>query len=78
MHTALKHLPGVQNYLDDIIVYGHSKEEHDEHLQAVLQRLTNVGLQITADPVKVHSGRYIFCSWDMSFQRRACALTQTT
>lgn len=48
MHTALKHLPGVQNYLDDIIVYGHSKEEHDEHLQAVLQHLTNVGLQINS------------------------------
>ncbi len=46
MHTVLKDLPGVQHYLDDIIVYGHSKEKHDEYLQDVLQHLKDVGLQI--------------------------------
>ena len=46
MHSVLKNLPGVQHYLDDIIVYGHSKEEHDEYLQAVLQCLKDVRLQI--------------------------------
>uniref|UniRef100_A0AAQ5Y4J7 ribonuclease H n=1 Tax=Amphiprion ocellaris TaxID=80972 RepID=A0AAQ5Y4J7_AMPOC len=45
METVLKDLPGVQNYLDDIIVYGASKE-HDQRLQAVLNRLSEAGLQI--------------------------------
>lgn len=44
MQTILKDLPGLQNYLDDIVVYGDSKEKHDKHLQAVLQRLKDVGL----------------------------------
>lgn len=49
MQTILKGLPGVQNYLDDIIVSGESKEQHDEHLQAVLQRLKDANLQINYD-----------------------------
>lgn len=47
MQTILKDLPGVQNYLDDIIIY--SKEIHDQHLQAALQRLRDAGLQINFD-----------------------------
>lgn len=46
MEAVLKDLPGVQNYLDDIIVYGASREEHDHRLQAVLNRLSEAGLQI--------------------------------
>ncbi|CAI5657039.1 unnamed protein product [Oreochromis niloticus] len=46
MQTVLRDQTGVQNYLDDIIVYGHSREEHGERLQAVLHRLNDVGLQI--------------------------------
>jgi len=49
MQTVLKDLPGVQNYLDDIIVYGASKEMHDRHLQAVLQCLKDAGLQINLE-----------------------------
>lgn len=32
MSLVLKDLKGVQNYLDDIIVYGKGKEEHDHNL----------------------------------------------
>ncbi|CAL9706462.1 unnamed protein product [Knipowitschia caucasica] len=46
METILKDLPGVQNYLDDIIIYGASREEHDLRLQAVLNRLSEASLQI--------------------------------
>ncbi|KAL3973851.1 tissue factor pathway inhibitor [Sarotherodon galilaeus] len=54
IQTVLKDLPGVRNYLDDIIVYGTSKEVHDTRLQAVLQRLRDVGLQI-------NTGKSSFC-----------------
>ncbi|RXN35648.1 Integrase core domain [Labeo rohita] len=49
MQMVLKELDGVKNYLDDIIVYGNSQEAHDKHLQAVRQRLDEVGLQINFD-----------------------------
>lgn len=49
MQTILKDLPGVQNYVDDIIINGDSKDIHDQHLQAVLQPLTDAGLQINCN-----------------------------
>lgn len=39
MESILAGLEGVIIYLDDIVVYGRSKEEHDRRLSAVLQRL---------------------------------------
>ncbi|XP_055005269.1 uncharacterized protein K02A2.6-like [Boleophthalmus pectinirostris] len=60
METILKDLPGVQNYLDDIVVYGASKEEHDRHLQAVLKRLSEAGLQI-------NFGKSAFAQTDITF-----------
>lgn len=49
MQTVLKDLPGVQNYLDDIIVYGGSKEEHKERLQALLQRPQDASVQVNLE-----------------------------
>ncbi|KAI7797754.1 hypothetical protein IRJ41_019638, partial [Triplophysa rosa] len=45
MQTVLRKLDGVKNYLDDIVLYD-SQEAHDRHLQAVRQKLEEVGLQI--------------------------------
>lgn len=44
MADVLSGLPGVQNYLDDLIVYGNTPDEHDQHLTAVIQRLKEAGL----------------------------------
>ncbi|KAJ8337405.1 hypothetical protein SKAU_G00386250 [Synaphobranchus kaupii] len=41
---------GVQCYLDDIIVYGETPEEHETRLQAVLHRLHNSGLKLNFIP----------------------------
>ncbi|KAK7895754.1 hypothetical protein WMY93_021079 [Mugilogobius chulae] len=60
METILKDLPGVQNYLDDIVVYGASKEDHDQRLQAVLNRLSEAGLQI-------NFGKSAFAQTDITF-----------
>lgn len=46
MSLMLKDLKGVQNYLDDVIVYGTGKEEHDRNLQMVLAALKEAGLQL--------------------------------
>lgn len=44
MALVLTDLKGVQNYLDDVIVYGTDQEDHDRNLQAVLTALKEVGL----------------------------------
>ncbi|KRY16906.1 Retrovirus-related Pol polyprotein from transposon, partial [Trichinella britovi] len=48
MENALRGLTfkGCLVYLDDIIVYGRTEEEHLERLEGVLSRLQSVGLKI--------------------------------
>nr|XP_055032791.1 uncharacterized protein K02A2.6-like [Misgurnus anguillicaudatus] len=46
MSLVLKGLKGVQNYLDDVIVFGTGKEEHDHNLLMVLAALKEAGLQL--------------------------------
>ncbi|XP_060873973.1 uncharacterized protein K02A2.6-like [Metopolophium dirhodum] len=49
-------LEGVDTYIDDIIVYGKNKEEHDERLRKVLQRarheITNEGVKPDYNKIK--------------------------
>ena len=42
-------LPGVKTDIDDILVRGITKEEHDEHLNAVLQRCEQVNLTLNKE-----------------------------
>ena len=49
MDIFLADLKGCFSYLDDIIVYGSTKEEHDESLNAVLNRLQSNGLVANFD-----------------------------
>ncbi len=46
MVIILKGLQNVANYLDDIIVWGRSQQEHDQALQNVLQCLKEAGLML--------------------------------
>ena len=45
MEKILQVLPIVVVYIDDILVSGHTDEEHVENLEKVLQRLQQYGLQ---------------------------------
>ncbi|KRZ71620.1 Transposon Tf2-11 polyprotein [Trichinella papuae] len=46
MDTHLADIAGVKPYLDDILISGSTKEEHDERLKKVLQRLVKLGLRL--------------------------------
>ncbi|XP_039590611.1 uncharacterized protein K02A2.6-like [Polypterus senegalus] len=46
MDTLLAGIPGVQPYLDDILITGKTPEEHDTRLEKVLCRISEVGLRL--------------------------------
>ena len=43
----------VFNYLDDLIVYSHSLEEHSSHVRTVLDRLQEVGFTLNIDKITI-------------------------
>ena len=48
MSEALNGLTGTVCMMDDILVHGKTREEHDEHLRAVLQRLSTLGMTLNS------------------------------
>ncbi|KAF7648080.1 hypothetical protein LDENG_00162440 [Lucifuga dentata] len=51
MATTLKGLSGVQNYLENIIVYGATQAKHNAHLHDVLHHLKDAGLLLNNEKV---------------------------
>ncbi|KAJ8364813.1 hypothetical protein SKAU_G00136440 [Synaphobranchus kaupii] len=49
VHTIFEHLPGVATMMDDIIVWGSTKTEHDTRLRQVLDRTRSVNLKLNKD-----------------------------
>ncbi len=46
MENLLQGIPGVCIYIDDILITGHTEEEHLEHLAEVFTRLSKAGLTL--------------------------------
>jgi hypothetical protein len=44
---VLRDLPGVLHYVDDVLIYGATREEHNARLRAVLQRIKAAGFNIS-------------------------------
>ena len=55
MNNLLSDLPGVEVITDDILIYGKTKAEHNERLEAVLQRARTVNLKL--NPTKTVIGK---------------------
>ena len=60
METILQGLPGVVIYLDDILVVGSTKKEHDERLRMVLARLQAAGLRLKAEKCMIGQTQVMF------------------
>lgn len=56
-HRIVKHtfddLPGVDSYIDDILVWGSTKSEHDERLRNVLLRARERGFKFNPDKCQI-------------------------
>ena len=46
MHSVLSDVPGAKCILDDVIVWGRTKQEHDNNLHRVLGKFLKVGLKL--------------------------------
>ncbi|XP_041362008.1 uncharacterized protein K02A2.6-like [Gigantopelta aegis] len=54
LHQALEGLEGVRCVIDDIIVWGHTDDEHDSRVRTLLEHCRNIGISLNAE--KCHFG----------------------
>ncbi len=57
---VLRDLPGVLHYVDDVLVYGATRVEHDQHLHAVLKRIRAAGFAISESKSAFAQSRVVF------------------
>ncbi|XP_063411616.1 uncharacterized protein K02A2.6-like [Mytilus trossulus] len=60
MSQVFQGLDGVRNIFDDVVVYGSTSNEHNERLDAVLQRLEERGLTLNIDKCKFNMANIEF------------------
>jgi hypothetical protein len=53
MAQCFEDLPGVETDIDDIIVWGTSKEDHDRKLKNVLKRCQEINLTLNLEKMPV-------------------------
>lgn len=54
MENVFRCCEGIFIYLDDILVFGRSKEEHDNNLQKLLKRIDELGLTVSPEKCLYH------------------------
>ncbi|CAM5108575.1 unnamed protein product [Natator depressus] len=67
MSFILKNQHGVQRYLDDIIVFRNTSEEHDNNLQSVLNCISKAGLKLNSPNANLDKLNSPF--WGIQFHR---------
>ena len=60
MSQILDGIEGVQCHMDDMLVYGRNKEEHDDRLIKVLHRIQDAGITLNKDKCEFHKDQLIF------------------
>jgi hypothetical protein len=65
MDQTLQGIPGVQCLLDDIIVTGHTDEEHLKNLELVLQRLSDRNMRLNLKKCKFFQDKVEYCGHEI-------------
>ena len=66
MHQVLRGLHFIYVYLDDIIIFSKTPEEHKEHLRLLFQRLDEYGLRVKPSKCVFGVSEISFLSHDIS------------
>jgi len=53
MESIIEGLEGTRVYIDDLVVWGNSKQQHDERLEKLLQRVKKYGLKLKREKCRV-------------------------
>ena len=69
VYQHLEDLSGVCVFMDDIIIWGSSVEEHDECLETVLRRLTKIGLRMNFDKCVFRQNELLYLGEMITQQR---------
>ena len=56
-------------YLDNIIIYSNSKEEHFQYVKQVLQRLTNKKMLVAIKKYKFYTTKTEFCGFIIELKK---------
>lgn len=57
MMETLHGLEGVEVFMDDIVIYGSTEEEHDRCLDKVMQRIETAGLKLNRDKCSIRQSQ---------------------
>ena len=68
MRELLQGIPGALNFIDDIIVYGTTKQQHDRNLKQVIQTLQSRGVKLNESKCEFGTEKLVF--WDMSLEKK--------
>lgn len=60
MMETLQGLEGVEVFMDDILVYGATEEQHDSHLDRVMQRIETAGLKLNRGKCAIRQSQLRF------------------
>ncbi|XP_022836873.1 uncharacterized protein K02A2.6-like, partial [Spodoptera litura] len=52
LRQHLENLEGVESFIDDIIVWGRSKDEHNQRLECLLRRAKDIGIKFNREKCK--------------------------
>ena len=66
MSSILDGCPGVLFFLDDILIFGRTKLEHDTNLKNVLRKLKNCGIRLNRDKCKFSTTKVEFLGHEIS------------
>ena len=66
MSDLVAGLSNVDNIIDDILVYGKDMDDHDKHLQAVLERIEKTGLKLNKDKCLFRQDRLEYFGHEIS------------
>ena len=60
MGYATDHLPGIISIHDDICIFGHTPEEHDEHLLCLMQSAKTNGIKFNSTKCHIRQPQIAF------------------